>query len=246
MEENWEVYISEINGLPASFFLNLAAKPDGDPVLRPYVCRIDLKLVAPSEDGLHNEEESEALFRLEDKLNEAISSAHNGVFVGRVTHAGKRRLFFYIMNADGVEETVKHSLQASSDYSWSHVVEHDPDWKHFFEFLSPGDEEWQVIGNRRLLDSLERHGDINHIARRIDHWVCFPDRAAMENFKGEITALNFKIEEESFDDGEWGLQIYRDDCVESGYINGLTLKLYRLAVECGGKYSGWETFIIRN
>lgn len=246
MDNDWDAYISELNGLPASFFLNLAAKPDGDSVLRPYVCRIDLNLLAPSEDGLHTEEESESLLKLEDELNEALSVSHNCAFVGRVTHNGKRRFFFYLTNADGVEETIKHRLQAFNDYNWSHVIEHDPDWKRFFEFLYPGDEEWQFIGNQRLLDRLEEHGDIHHIVRRVDHWIHFPGRAAMERFKNEVMAMNFKIEKESFDDGEWGLQIYRDDCVELGHINGVTLELYRLSVESGGEFDGWETPVIRN
>jgi uncharacterized protein (TIGR01619 family) len=246
MDENWEVYISELNGLPASFFLNLAAKPDGNSILRQYVCRLDLNLVAPSEGGLHTEEESGTLLKIEDELNEGLSVSHNGAFVGRVTHGGKRRFFFYLTNADGVEETIKGRLQAFDDYNWSYVVEHDPDWKLFFEILYPGDEEWQIIGNRRLLDRLEEHGDIHHIARRVDHWIHFPDRAAMERFKSEIMALNFKIEQESFGDGEWGLQIYREDCVEFGHISGVTLELYRLAVESGGEYDGWETSVVRN
>jgi len=91
MDDNWAVYISEINGLPASFFLNLEAMPDGDPDPRPYVCRLDLNLAAPSEDGLTTQEESESLLELEDELIEALSSSLNGVFVGRVTHDGKRR-----------------------------------------------------------------------------------------------------------------------------------------------------------
>src|SRR5262245_24749102 len=70
MDDNWAVYISEINGLPASFFLNLEARPDGDPDPRPYVCRLDLNLAAPSEDGLTTQEESESLLELEDELND--------------------------------------------------------------------------------------------------------------------------------------------------------------------------------
>jgi len=59
-------------------------------------------------------------------------------------------------------------------------------------------------------------------------------------------SLNFKVEEESFDDGEWRLQFYREDCVEFGHISGVTLELYRLAVERGGEYDGWETSVVRN
>ncbi len=246
MDNNWDVYISEINGLPASFFLNLAAKPDGDPVLRPFVCRLDLNLVAPSENGLTTQVETETLLKLEDELYEALSISHNGAFVGRVTHNRKRRFFFYLTKADGIDEAIERCLQAFKGYDWSHIVERDPDWKHFFEFLYPDDEEMQSIGNRRVLDALELEGDINHIVRRVDHWLYFPDRAAMEKFMSEIMALNFKIEEESFDDGQWRLQIFRDDCVEFGHINDLTLELYGLAVESGGAYDGWETFVIRN
>src|SRR5215475_5252990 len=185
MDDNWAVYISEINGLPASFCLNLDARPDGDPDPRAYICRLDLNLAAPSVDGLTTQEESESLRELEDELIEALSNSHNGVFVGRVTHDGKRRFFFYLAKAGGVEETIRRSLQAFNGRGWSHIVEHDPDWKHFFEFLYPGPEEMQIIQNGRVLDALEREGDFNNIARRVDHWLYFPDRAAMEKFKGE-------------------------------------------------------------
>jgi uncharacterized protein (TIGR01619 family) len=246
MDNDWDVYISELNGLPASFFLNLAARPDGDSVLRPYVCRLDLNLAAPSEDGLTTKEESEKLLELEDGLSEAFSISHNGAFVGRVTHDGKRRFFFYLTKADGVEGVIRHSLQSFEGYGWSHTIESDPDWRHFFDFLYPAPEEMQVIQNQRVLDALEEAGDLNHIVRRVDHWLYFPDREAMEKFEGQSMPPNFKIEEESINDGQWKLRISRDDCVEFSHINDLTLELYGLAVESGGDYGGWETPVIRN
>jgi hypothetical protein len=58
MDKDWDVYISELNWLPASFFLNLAAGPDVDSVLLPYACRLDLNLVTHSEDGLTTKDAS--------------------------------------------------------------------------------------------------------------------------------------------------------------------------------------------
>jgi len=248
MEDNWALYMAEINGPPASLFINLDERPDADPDPRPYVCRLHLNLAAPSEDGLTTQEESESLLKLEDELTEALSSSHNGAFVGRVTHDGRRLFFFYLTNADGVEELISHRLRAFNGYRWAHVVEHDPDWKHFSDLLYPSPEEMQIIQNGRVLDALEREGDLNHIARRVDHWLYFPDRTAVEKFKSESAALNFKVEleERSSGDGQWKLRIYREDCVELNHINDITLNLYELAIGCGGEYDGWETLVVRN
>lgn len=245
MEQDWGHYFTQINGQPASILLDLNATSGSNRVQRPFLCRLDVQCMAPDGDGWPGDREFERLIEIEDELDAKLAQAQNGQFVGSTTYNGKRILFFYLAKQAGTEAAIQAGFKDFPDYRWRYTLLEDPDWQGYLDFLYPNEEEMQVLQNERVLHHLKEAGDTLETPRRVDHWLYFPSVEAMQQFKTAISTLNYQIEEESDQDGEWCLQIYREDSAEEGSINKATLELFRRAKEAGGKYDGWEAFVVK-
>lgn len=245
MEQDWGHYFTQINGQPASILLDLNALTGGNRTQRPFLCRLDVQCVAPSADGWPGDQEFARLIEIEEGLDANLAQAQDGQFVGSTTYNGERILFFYLAKQEGTEAVIQEGFKDFPDYHWRHTLLEDPDWQGYLDFLYPSEEEMQVLQNERVLHHLKEAGDTLETPRRVDHWLYFPSVEALQQCKTAISTLNYQIEEESEQDGEWCLQIYRDDSVESVVIDAATLELFRLAREVGGNYDGWETFVVK-
>jgi uncharacterized protein (TIGR01619 family) len=248
MERGWTSYFTGIDGKPASILLDLDAGTDAQKELRPYLCLLHLQLAVPSEDGLPEDEELEQLSALEDQIEARLAASHDGQWVGRCTHDGRRTFFFYLARPESVEPVLQDCFKDFSGYRWKHSVREEANWAAYFEFLYPSGEEMQVVSNQDVLQALLEEGDTLETPRRVDHWLYFPSAETLERCKKAIAELNYEIEEgleEGQEEEQWYLQIYREDSVEPATIDAATLELYRLAKEYGGKYDGWETWVVR-
>ena len=244
MSNDWDCYLSSTDDGPISFFLDLDASPDRDELSRPHVCRITVALASASEYGLATREEDEVLFRVEDALELALKDSFQAAFVGRATHGGKRVFFFYLPATSAPIPAIERVFSAFPLYKWRVLVEADPEWLHYSEFLYPDDEDWQIIMNARVVRNLMDNGDALTEPRRIDHWLYFPSRSAGAAFKKTISGMGFTVLNEAPDQGSWKIQIHRVDSVAPEAIDALTLELFRHARTAGGHYDGWETAVI--
>jgi hypothetical protein len=116
----------------------------------------------------------------------------------------------------------------------------------YLGLLYPSDSNLQRMFNRRVLESLEAHGDAHETPRQVDHWLEFPNEAARTACRDTLVAIEFRVEDEFLGDEPddqmpYTLVVSRVDSVDSHTINGITLELARLAQEHGGRYDGWES-----
>ncbi|MCM2315642.1 MAG: DUF695 domain-containing protein [Thermoanaerobaculia bacterium] len=244
MSDDWDVYFLGTEDGPVSFFVDLNARGEETPG-RPLLCRVSVRLLAPSEHGFASREEDEVLFRLEDALEARLGETCGAQYVGRATSGGVRVYFFYLPEGLKPEGTIRECLGAFGDYREKVALEDDPEWAHYFEFLYPDTASLQGILNRRVVQNLIDNGDQLHRPRRVDHWLYFADRASAERFQVQAKRMKFEIEDLSPSGGEWKLQIYRTDPVDQDSIDETTIQLCELVDGLGGRYDGWETEVIK-
>lgn len=250
IQENWDFYLDEIDGMPASYFLNLALAQKAP--IQPFsnLIWIELQMNHSRADGLSSNEEYDQLINLEDTLIPAINKNKLIVFVGRITHDTKRRFFFYAAPHVNVDQAIQSAMQAFPDYHYSFGKKNDSDWSTYFTNLYPNEVNLQKMSNTKVLENLQRHGDSLEIARQIDHWIYFKSLNERSNFINKVKDLGFTVVQqmtiEEKDSHPYKLVISRKGHVDQLSIDESTLELFELAKQENAQYNGWETQVIRN
>ncbi len=246
MESDWDFYLCQLNGWPASILLDLAYGDSG-PISEFDQCLImRLTLQEAREDGFPTREESERLDELEDALETAwLENKSDTRHVGRVTTHGWRDFFFYCRDPQRVQQQICSVLQAFPDYPPQFAVEPDPEWQIYYGLLFPSDREWQMICNERLLRHLEESGDRPEIQRDVVHWVAFGSQENRDRFVQEVAQRGFqtRLLAESGTDMPYGVEVSRRQSADRSSIHNVVFTLYDLTKEYDGQYDGWETSV---
>ncbi len=158
-QEVWEFYFSNVNEKLGSLFVDLGLRKVAPMTDKPNVVWISIKMNNPREDGLSSQEESELLGDIEDALVDKINSKHNSIYVGRLTSAGDRDLYFYFGDTTLYDKTVSEVMVAYPKYRFDFGSKEDKEWGGYFDFLYPTPQQYQNIQNRRVIEQLEKGGD---------------------------------------------------------------------------------------
>lgn len=246
MSDNWDFYFCHVDDRPASIFVDIGigdAPPRSEYPLRQHLV---VQLRAPRDDGLSSQDEFDALAAIEDRLHEACAR-HDVRYVGRCTSDGRRDFFFYARAGNEGTDWLAEAMAGAPGYRYRADVEADPGWGAYFEFLYPDEEGFNFITNRQVLDALARNGDALDQPRPIDHWAYFPHPEQRAGFIERMQALGFQVREllePDAENGDYGVQLSREDIPAQDRIEAITLPLLRAARECGGGYDGWECVVI--
>lgn len=246
-QEEWEFYFSNVNDKLGSIFVDLGLRKVAPLTDKPNVVWVSIKMNIPREDGLSSQEESEILGEIEDVLVDKIISKHNSIYVGRLTSAGNRDLYFYFGDTTLYDKTISEVMVAYPKYQFDFGAKEDKEWGGYLDFLYPLPQQFQSIQNRRVIDQLEKGGDNLTKSREVFHWIYFKNEGDREKFLEKIKNDNFTIVNKG-SDKSWGefaysLQIKRVDKVDQNSVDEYVIYLWKLANEIGGDYDGWETSI---
>lgn len=246
-QEEWEFYFSNVNDKLGSLFVDLGLHKVAPIADKPNVVWVSIKMNNPREDGLSSQEESGLLGDIEDALVEKIVSKHNAIYVGRLTSAGDRDLYFYFGDTTLYDKTISEVMVAYPKYQFDFGSKEDKEWGGYFDFLYPLPQQFQSIQNRRVIEQLEKGGDKLTKEREVFHWIYFKSDSDREKFLEKIKNDNFSIVDKG-SDKSWGelsynLQIKRVDKVDQNSVDEYVIYLWKLANEIGGEYDGWETSI---
>jgi|688.fasta_scaffold510294_1 uncharacterized protein (TIGR01619 family) len=249
-QEEWEFYFSNVNDKLGSLFVDLGLRKVAPMIDKPNVVWVSIKMNNPREDGLSSQEESELLGDIEDALVDKIISKHNSIYVGRLTSAGDRDLYFYFGDTTLYDKTISEVMVAYPKYQFDFGSKEDKEWGGYFDFLYPLPQQFQSIQNRRVIEQLEKGGDKLIKERDVFHWIYFKSESDREKFLEKIKNDNFSIVRKD-SDKSWGefayrLQIKRFDKVDQNSVDEYVIYLWKLANEIGGDYDGWETSIEKN
>ncbi|MFC1745787.1 DUF695 domain-containing protein [Candidatus Riflebacteria bacterium] len=247
MSDTWEIYPCDIDGNIAFVSCDIGIAESVPLEDKSIALKIHLQLKNPDENGLPTDSEFEVLKALEDAAIDVIEKA-GAIFVGRVTCAGSRYYICYMPEANLLQEPLESIIADKFDYKLQFLETDDPDWDVYWDELYPTEYDWQVINNRRLLETLQENGDALTRARRIDHWLYFATEDGRAKFEEEITTRDFKVEgqpESDKEDFPFGLQIYHSIVPDYQAINAITIDLIDLAKNHDGNYDGWETEVLK-
>lgn len=123
--DSWAVAKGMVDGKPLFVSFNQAVKRVDNWLLDTELAvTIDLK--DPSDQGLPDKEEGDALAKMEDALVEQMDE--DAVYVGRETHDGKRTLFFHVMESGPTLDIVDRWSKAHPDRAIRVEVKRDPSW----------------------------------------------------------------------------------------------------------------------
>lgn len=241
MSDEWYFFPCQMGDHRASIFYDHGIRESIDRLAPPQLLRVRVKLERPTPDGLSSSEEYERLCALEDELQAAVSAV-GGLYVGRITVDGHRTLHVF---TGETEAAWAHRLAALGErhrYALQFSLEPDPERTGYWRELFPTDDDWQVIQDLQVLQSLERHGDDATAVRRIEHWAHFASDAAARDFAAWAQARGYRVgATTTTDDGRHSLRFAHEGTVLLPDITAHTIALRRKAAELGGDYDGWET-----
>jgi hypothetical protein len=246
MSDNWDFYLCRVDDEPASIFVDLGIARSAPTADYPYLAYISLHMQKPRTDGLSSQEEYESLSNIENRLSSLLDD-NIAIYVGRNTSGGCRDYYFFAREVNAWKDLVSSAMMEFPDYKYDLGSHHDPDWKTYFAFLYPSDEDMERVHNRRVCESLESKGDLLNLPREIDHWIYFSDEESLTTFIATANKQGFKIRGflTSKEPGKThGVQLFRKDLPSFENIDDVTLPLYRAAKEAGGQYDGWESIVI--
>ena len=246
MSKDWDFYSCEVDGQPASVWVDMAIAEDAPLARLPVAAWVQLRSQPPREDGGSGHEEGEVLDQIEAALAAALV-AKSTAYVGRLSTNGRCDFYFYTSAASGWKERVASALQAFPGFSFTCGSRPDREWDIYFDRLSPSDEDRLRIQNRRLCDALQRGGERFEQARPIEHAAYFPDAATRARFIERAAHAGCRVVEmiEPEARGEqYGVRVSVVGIPSPQRIDELSLALFHAADDCGGEYDGWETQVI--
>src|SRR5262245_21095072 len=118
MSADWEFYICPVDDRPALVFVDLGLCDEVPDPERPWLLRVTVKMLIVRDDGLGDQEETEALYAIEDGLFEALARGLGARYVGRITSQGNRDLFYYSNSDEGFTDAADTIMAGFSKYEY--------------------------------------------------------------------------------------------------------------------------------
>ncbi|MBN2191324.1 MAG: DUF695 domain-containing protein [Polyangiaceae bacterium] len=244
--DEWEFYLCRVDDAPASILLNTwygdNSPIDGAATL--YWCTI--AMLHPTENGMGDSSESEALKVVEDRVGE-WAMQRGLFFVGRMRSGGIWQLTYY--GAPGIEAELKAKVKevlGGPKRKMTVGAKPDPGWSYFHDFLWPDAERLQWMKDRKVVEELEKNGDPLVQSRRVDHWVYFSTATDRDEFVEAAKQAGFALADVGdapSGDTRLAARLYRTESVELDDIHAVVMSLHELARDHRGEYDGWETSV---
>ena len=249
MQEYWESYIKPIDGHKAMVSFNAGM---ADSVPNPeymYVGFVKVKLQNPKEDGLVDEEESNDVGFIEDRLEMESLRWRSGKYIGRIISNGEVNFIYYLKLDFEWSNTVSCAMQHFDGYTYEYGSRIDMEWEVYQKLLFPTLREWQIIANHHSCNKLLEQGDNLHLERAMEHKAYFDSKENRAKFIELIEQKGFKNQKEMEVPFQgktmYGVQFYRKDAPFYYNIDELSMQLIDYCQQFSGEYDGWECSLVK-
>jgi hypothetical protein len=245
MSDQWTFFPRQIGEYQGFIFFDYGIRETLNTVAPIQLLNFQIALKKPRPDGLSSDEEFSNLSVFEDAL-QALVQDHQSLYVGRITVAGHRN--FYIYTSDSEQEWASRLNALSKDHGYrsSFCLRVDDNHDGYWKELYPTDDDWQIIMDLSVLETLDTHGDDNTISRNIDHLAFFPSQSAANQFGQWLKNKGYGLDgNEIIEDGKFCVHFSHEGSVQLLDIISHTIALRRKASELGGNYDGWGTSVCK-
>lgn len=229
-DENWDFYLTLLDGAPASVRVDLRWMTEPLPVDCTHLHVAFLPMAEPEEHGMGGPVDRDRLEAVEQQVFERVRSA-GGVPVGRLRNRGRWQLCAY-----GTEALEWQRWLAELGPEGTEIAtQPDQHSAYLLSVLLPTPERQLWMLSRRTVDQLENHGDLLHLPRAVHHRFSFGAERPPAEFLAELRGRDFEVEVTPA-----GARSTRFDSVELEDIHPLVVEMVSLADHHGGEYEGWD------
>jgi regulator of RNase E activity RraB len=241
-EQDFDVYLAELDGAPASFVVDLATRDHAPVASHPKLLTVRVPMRLERADGLRHHDELAALGAIEDQMVERLTGERAAIYAGRVVTRGVTTLYFYLPAERGraVGDVLAALGPLPEGYAVTAELDDDEDWTQATA-MAPGLYAEQTIWNRRLVRIFEERGDSVDLPREVDHMAYFPSHDDADRAAIDLRASGFRVDDvHELDDGrEWGLAFHRDDALAAGRPDEFVAEIFEILQRHDGRYDGW-------
>ena len=248
MSDHWENYPCTMGNHASFVTYDHGVRDELAKLPFPNFVSFRVTLLRPDDRGLPTGNEFNQLNDVEDFLCSQLKDEY-GLQVGRITSNGSRYFHFYSnLDEDEINLLAEQAAQLHN-HPIALLCEADPERTHYWNELFPTSDDWQVIQDIHVQESLERNGDTLDIPRPIEHWAYFPSAVQRQSFIEDVKAEFDEIhlsESETSAKGRFVAKLVKTGLPDYRSMNHSTLLLNRAARTHGGDYDGWETLVCKS
>lgn len=246
---SWDMYILEIREEVALISLNMELYPHTPAPNLPFIMIISEDFGNCVDGDFPNNETLDAFDVSFARIVEGISKTTEGEWVSTLVHGCRKFEYLYISDTTGLRELWEGDLKNLEGVSRMELdLKEDSEWGYYRTFLYPNEFYQESMANQKVILALLEAGDDLSQERKVEHRLYFPDKKGMNACLKILEKEGFSVAgKPTKKDRElpYGLAVHRTDFVTLNEINPITLNLRKRAEEFGGKYDGWETFVVK-
>jgi len=249
-QENWDIYMAQLDNKPASILVDLNVINFAPDVRFPYLVITGPKTDKVNDQGLPL---PDAIAEMENILTETgnfITGLTAKALVGTVTCNGERFNYYYVKDTMGIRNALHRMYERNfRHYSYGIKIRKEPDWRTYRSFLYPNPDNMAWMDNTRSVTHLMEQGDSLTRPRKIKYAVLFKTDTGRNNFN--IWALNEGFDEDrSFSSKlnttlPYGSILIRNMPATLDTITKVTAKLREQAGFHDGKLDSWDAELMK-
>jgi hypothetical protein len=248
-ESDWDAYLMQVEGKPVSVVVDLGLRRAAPMADKPFATLIRTKLLHPQSNGLPGAGETARLDSLEERLVEKLEKDRGYVYAGRYTHRGIRTFHFFTGDTTAQASALHAAFADFPEFAWLARSVADSAWSNYLDALYPPPRELELIGDRRLVDRLQKQGDPLTRPRPVEHFLGFPSKTSRMEFLRQpgmeaFTIVEMPEADSSRKDMPYLLHLRRVDIPDLPFLERVVRPLRDKASRMRGRYEGWETFLV--
>lgn len=244
MQEEWIGYELELEDGFGTCLINVGLAEIAPDAKRPCCALLRIPFHDPGNEGLGEQSERDAILRIEDTINDRISSL-DAIHFATVRGGGAIDMWFYLAE-NAQEELEAIAMSASQGYASEFGANPDPEWEEY-KSLYPSPESIAAYSDAQVIDALREAGDRLDIERPVDHIVYAPDITQANKIVRSAEMLGFRLSDQSESEGELPLRLSftKRQTINRQVIAETRAALTEIAEEMGGAYDGWESPLVK-
>lgn len=199
-------------------------------------------------DGFPSEDEYKALYILSEELKGMIDVFTDASLVGTFTYQCERLDYYYVSDTTQLRNRLVQFYSSNyPKYDQYISIVSDCEWNTYIKFLYPNETLKEYMSNQKVIMDLQSSGDDLSKARKVNHFVYFPDVLSRNEFIEQVSKRGYSIEDldkVKDEDYPFVVQISRIDFVDLTSISKVTIELKKISETLQGLYDGWETTVV--